>query len=59
MKYVVVIIETESDIPGVDRIFGPYSSEAQARTIQKIAQENYGDKGYDPDLIQVAALTVV
>ena len=59
MQYVFVILETESDTPGIRKAFGPYH-EPLARHIQELTREALSDhEGLDPKLVQVAELVQV
>lgn len=50
--YVLLIIDAASDIPGVDRIEGPFPTWARARERQDILRS----ESSDPELIQTAYL---
>lgn len=58
MQYVVILLETESDTPGVVRVLGPYV-EPMAERMKRLSREVYVDLGRDPELVQMAQLTTV
>lgn len=56
-RYVIVIIEVESDTPGLDAVHGPYETYERANEKRELIRASRPD--VDPSLIQVEVVTWV
>jgi len=54
MQYVIVRIETDSDVPGVDGVLGPFPTYEDARAARDELREA---NPFIADLIQVSAIS--
>lgn len=56
MTYVIIVLETGSDTPGIDAVFGPFETRENADAERERAKRL---TLADPDLIQVARVETI